>query len=65
MNYLSNKTAHTLTVHMTLLRDMNITGQPAMQTTSLVVVCIMARKGIHLGKTDPEPILVLVSEGNV
>lgn len=35
-----------------------------MQRTSLVV-CIMVRAGIHLDNTDPEPILVLVSDGNV
>lgn len=35
-----------------------------MQRTSLVV-CIMVRAGIHLDNTDPEPILVLVSDDNV
>lgn len=53
-----------MTVHLTLLRDVRIKGQLAMQRTSLVV-CIKVREGIHLGNTDPEPVLVLVSEGNV
>ena len=64
MNYSSNNRAHNVTVHLTLLRDVRIKGQLAMQRTSLVV-CIEVRTGFHLGNTDPEPILVLVSEGNV
>lgn len=51
-------------VGLTLLRDVRLTGQLAMQRTSLVV-CIRVRKGIHLGNTDPEPISVLVSDSNV
>lgn len=35
-----------------------------MQRTSLEE-CTEVGVGFHLGNTDPEPILVLVSEGNV
>lgn len=59
-----NNTLHSLRVHLTLLRDVRITGLLAMQRT-ILIVCITVRAGIHLDNTNPEPILVLVSDGNV
>ncbi len=53
MNYFSNKSTHNFTVHLTLLRDVEVKGQLAMQRTSLGV-CIEVRKGFHLDKTDPD-----------
>lgn len=64
MKSFSIKGAHGLTVCLTLFSAVTIKGQLAMQRTSLVV-CIKVRKGTHLLNTDPEPILVLASEGNV